>query len=68
MAKKPMGKRGIRVSDELWRAAQEKADHRGQVLSEEIRQFLMWYAAQTDEVRPPLPRIPSDLVGKVAPK
>jgi hypothetical protein len=68
MSKKPMGQRVIRVSDELWTNAKAKADQREQVLSEEIRQFLMWYAAQTDEARPPLPRLPANLVGRVTPK
>lgn len=38
--------RTIRVSDELWQAAMDKADERGEVLSEEIRKFLERYATR----------------------
>jgi hypothetical protein len=37
----------LRVPDDLWRAAQAKADERGEVLSEEIRKFLQWYIRRT---------------------
>jgi hypothetical protein len=33
----------VRVEDDLWHAAQTKADERGEVLSEEIRKFLQRY-------------------------
>lgn len=36
-------RRGVRVPEELWQAALRKAEERGEVLSEEIRQFLVRY-------------------------
>lgn len=44
MSRPPMNPRTIRTSDALWAAAQEVADARGEVLSEEIRKFLERYA------------------------
>jgi hypothetical protein len=41
-----MRARALRVSDELWQAAQATADTRNEVLSEEIRKFLERYAKQ----------------------
>ncbi len=43
MPKRPMPNRVIRVPDELWKAAQAKADERGETLSEAIRKFLRRY-------------------------
>lgn len=43
MAKEPMKSRVIRVSDELWKAAKERADERGETVSEAIRKFLERY-------------------------
>lgn len=43
MPKKPMKSRVVRVSDELWAAAQVKADERGESLSQAIRKFLERY-------------------------
>jgi hypothetical protein len=39
--------RTLRVADDLWHAAQAKADERGEVLSEEIRKFLQRYIRRT---------------------
>jgi hypothetical protein len=38
-----MRPRAVKVPDDLWHAAQAKADERGEVLSEEIRKFLQRY-------------------------
>jgi len=38
-----MRARSLRVSDVTWQAAQDAADERGEVLSEEIRKFLVRY-------------------------
>lgn len=43
----PMKARALRVSDELWEAAQEVAEGRGEILSEEIRKFLERYVKKT---------------------
>ena len=43
MSRAPMVPRTIRTSDALWAAAQEVADARGEILSEEIRKFLERY-------------------------
>jgi hypothetical protein len=43
VSRAPIKAKSVRVSDELWRAAQAKADQRGEVLSEEIRKFLERY-------------------------
>lgn len=43
MNRNPRKTRAIRVEDELWKAAQAKADERGHILSEEIRKFLGRY-------------------------
>ncbi len=42
--------RTIRTSDALWTAAQEVADARGEILSEEIRKFLEKYAKKGAKV------------------
>jgi hypothetical protein len=42
-----MRPRAVKVPDDLWRAAQAKADERGEVLSEEIRKFLQRYIGRT---------------------
>jgi hypothetical protein len=42
-----MRPRAVKVPDDLWRAAQAKADERGEVLSEEIRKFLQRYIRRT---------------------
>lgn len=38
--------RVIRVDDQLWRAAQDKAAARGESVSEAVRRFLRRYAAR----------------------
>ena len=38
--------RSVKVSDDLWRAAQAKADERGEYLSEVIRKALERYVAR----------------------
>jgi len=43
MTRPPMIARTIRTSDALWTAAQEVADARGEVLSEEIRKMIERY-------------------------
>jgi len=43
MTRPPMIARTIRTSDALWAAAQEVADARGEVLSEEIRKMIERY-------------------------
>ena len=43
MSREPIKPKSIRVPDALWRAAQVKADERGEVLSEQIRRFLERY-------------------------
>jgi macrodomain Ter protein organizer (MatP/YcbG family) len=43
MPRERMRPKAIRVPDALWQQAQEKADERGEVLSEEIRKFLERY-------------------------
>jgi hypothetical protein len=42
-----MRPRAVKVPDDLWRAAQAKADERSEVLSEEIRKFLQRYIGRT---------------------
>jgi len=44
MAKEPMGNRVIRVPDRLWKAAKERADQRGETVSEAVRKFLERYS------------------------
>jgi hypothetical protein len=39
----PRKARAVRVEDDLWAAAQRRAEERGDVLSEEIRKFLQRY-------------------------
>ena len=46
MTRPPRKARAVRVEDDLWRAAQAKADQRGEVLSEELRKFLQRYVAR----------------------
>ena len=43
MTRPTMRARSLRVSDVTWQAAQDAADERGEVLSEEIRKFLVRY-------------------------
>ena len=43
MTRPPRKARAVRVEDELWAAAQAKADERGDVLSEVIREALKRY-------------------------
>ena len=43
--------RTVRVEDDLWRAAQAKADERGDVLSEVIRAALKRYVSRRDGTR-----------------
>lgn len=42
----PRKPRAVRVEDDLWRAAQAKADERGEILSEVIREALKRYVAR----------------------
>jgi hypothetical protein len=42
----PRRARAVRVEDELWEAAKRKADERGEVLSEVIREHLKRYVAR----------------------
>lgn len=44
MSRDPAKPRSIRVREDVWRAAMEAADRRGEVLSEEIVKFLQRYA------------------------
>lgn len=46
MARKPRKARAVRVEDDLWRAAQAKADERGEILSEVIREALKRYVTK----------------------
>ena len=46
MSRKPMVPKAVRVPDDLWRAAQAKADERGEYLSEVIRKALERYVAR----------------------
>ena len=41
--REPMRGRQIRVPDSIWQAALDKAEERGEVLSEEIRKFIERY-------------------------
>lgn len=43
MPKEPMKQRMIRVPEPLWLAAQERADEKGETVSEAIRKFLKRY-------------------------
>jgi len=43
MAKEPMKTRVVRVPDALWEAAKERADERGETVSDAIRKFLERY-------------------------
>jgi len=47
MTRKPMVPKAVRVPDELWRAAQAKADERGEYLSEVIRRALERYVKRS---------------------
>lgn len=44
MPREPMKSRVVRVPDDLWKRAQERAAERGEHLSEAIRKFLERYA------------------------
>jgi hypothetical protein len=46
MSREPRKPRAVRVEDGLWLAAQKKADERGDVLSEVIREALKRYVAR----------------------
>jgi len=46
MTRDPKRPRSVKVSDELWRAAQAKADERGEYLSEVIRRALERYVSR----------------------
>ena len=46
MTRKPMTPKAVRVPDELWKAAQTKADERGEYLSEVIRKALERYVSR----------------------
>jgi hypothetical protein len=41
--KRPMRPRAVKVDDETWSAAMRAASARGEILSEEVRQFLVEY-------------------------
>lgn len=43
----PRKPRSVKVEDELWTAALEAAERRGEILSEEIRKFLARYAKRS---------------------
>lgn len=43
MPKEPMKARPIRVSDKLWAAAKQRADEKGETVSEAVRKFLERY-------------------------
>ena len=43
MPKEPMKSRVIRVPEHLWRAAQARADERGETVSVAVRKFLERY-------------------------
>lgn len=49
MSREARKARAVRVEDNLWRAAQVKADERGEVLSEEIRKFLERYVRKASK-------------------
>lgn len=40
----PRKPRSVKVEDDLWAAAMEAAERKGEILSEEIRKFLKRYA------------------------
>lgn len=42
--REPMKNRVIRVSDRLWSAAQQRADEKGETVSEAVRKFLERYS------------------------
>ena len=44
MPKEPMAKVSFRVSIALWRRAKERADEKGETVSEAVRKFLERYA------------------------
>jgi hypothetical protein len=46
MSRPPRRPRSVKVEDELWNAAKAKADQRGDVLSEVIREALKRYVAK----------------------
>ena len=48
--RKPMVPKAVRVPDELWRAAQAKADERDEYLSEVIRKALERYVSRKDKL------------------
>ena len=46
MTRPPMRRRTVHVPDDVWAAAMAAAAARGEVLSEELRRFLIRYAAR----------------------
>ena len=44
MPKQPMKSRVVRVSDQLWSAAKQRAEERGETVSEAVRKFLERYS------------------------
>ena len=44
MPKEPMKSRVIRIPDRLWDAAKQRADEKGETVSEAVRKFLERYA------------------------
>ena len=46
MRRPPIKPKSVRVPDDLWRAAQAKADERGEYLSEVIRKALERYVSR----------------------
>jgi antitoxin component of RelBE/YafQ-DinJ toxin-antitoxin module len=43
MPKEPMKSRVVRVPENLWTAARQRADERGETVSEAVRRFLERY-------------------------
>jgi predicted HicB family RNase H-like nuclease len=46
MSREPMKAKAVRVPNDLWKAAQTKADERGEYLSEVIRKALERYVSR----------------------
>jgi hypothetical protein len=44
MPREPMKNRVIRVPERLWAAAQQRADEKGETVSEAVRKFLERYS------------------------
>lgn len=58
MPKTPI--RGIRVPEELWLTAQEKAEIEGTTVSAEVVKFLRWYTRGPETTKPPPPGVSRD--------